>query len=165
MDERCPSPMPRTLITNRRLPAAVPRLVRMCHHAGVAQRRPLNRVLAGEYRTQQQHSRLGEITVGIEAIGEFTGVPAECADEIAVTPVEAGDDIVERRAHLVLVEGQDASQHSTRAGVLVLETLLPGHEQSRDDPRRVGREPLRAARDEPGPHRSHCGTVDKRRAC
>ena len=24
MDERCPSPMPRTLITNRRLPAAVP---------------------------------------------------------------------------------------------------------------------------------------------
>ena len=43
--------------------------------------------------------------------------------------------------------------------------FLPGHEQPGDDPRRVGREPLRATRDEPGPHRSHCGTVDKRRAC
>ena len=140
-------------------------LVRICHHAGVAQRRPLNRELVGEYRPQQQHSRLGKITVGVKAIGELTGVPAECADEIAVTSVEAGDDIVERRAHLVLIEGQYAIQHRTRAGILVLETLLPGYEQPRDHPRRVGHHPLRAARDEPGPHRSHCGTVDKRRAC
>ena len=31
-------------------------LVRMGHHAGVAQRRPLDGVLAGERRAQQQHS-------------------------------------------------------------------------------------------------------------
>ena len=110
------------------------RLVRVSHHAGVAERRTLDCVLVGEYRTQQQHSRLGKITGGIKAVGDFTGVPAEGADQIAVTPVEAGDDIVQRRAHLVLVEGQDASKHCTRAGVLTLETLLPGHEQPRDRP-------------------------------
>ena len=165
IDDRCPSPMPRTLITNRRLPAAVAALVWVGHDAGIAQRRPLDGVLAGECRPQQQHSRLRQLAVGIEAIGEFTGVPAERADQIAVTPVEAGDDIVERRAHLVLVEGEDALHHGTRAGFLVLEPFLPGNEEPGDHPRRVGGEPLRAARDEPGPHRSHCGTVDKRRAC
>ena len=103
--------------------------------------------------------------VGIQAIGEFVGVPAEGADQIAVTPVEPGDDIVQRRPHLVLVQGQDARQHRSRSGVLVLEAFLAGYEQPGDDPRRVGREPLRATRDEAGPHRSHCGTVEKRRAC
>ena len=132
---------------------------------GLHKRRPLNGVLAGECRPQQQHSRLRECAVGIQAIGEFAGVPAEGADEVAVTPVEAGDDIVQRRAHLVLVEGKDALEHGSRAGVLVLEALLPGHEEPGDDPRRVGREPLRAARDEPGPQGSHCGTGEKRRAC
>ena len=90
--------------------------------------------------------------VGIQPIGEFAGVPAEGADQVPVTPVEARDDIVQRRAHLVLVEGKDAPQHSSRAGVLVLEPFLPGHEEPGDDPRRVGREPLRVASDEPGPH-------------
>ena len=37
------------------------RLVRVGHHAGVAQGRTLDGVLAGECRPQQQHSRLGEI--------------------------------------------------------------------------------------------------------
>ena len=31
----------------------------------------------------------GQFAVGIQAIGEFTGVPAEGADQISVTPVEA----------------------------------------------------------------------------
>jgi hypothetical protein len=80
------------------------------------------------------------------------GMRAECADQIAVPPVEAGDDIIQRRAHLVLVEGQDASKHCTRTGVLELETLLAGHEQPGDDPRRVGSDPLRAARHEASPN-------------
>ena len=69
-------------------------LVGMGHDAGVAQRRTFNGVFAGECRTQQQLSRLGEFTAGIQPIGEFTGVPAEGADKIAVTPVEADDDVV-----------------------------------------------------------------------
>ena len=118
------------------------RLVGVGHNAGVAQRRTFNGVLAGECRTQQQHSRLGELVIGVQAIREFTGVPAEGANKIAVTAVEAEDDIVQRRPHVVLVEGQDARQDRSRSGLLVLETLLAGHEQSGDDPRRVGREPL-----------------------
>ena len=47
--------------------------------------------------------------------------PTEGADQISVPPVEARDDIVQRRAHLVFVEGKDASQHGSRSGVLVLE--------------------------------------------
>ena len=70
-----------------------PRLVGVGHHAGIAQRRTFNGVLAGERRTQQQHSRLGEFPVGIQTIGEFTGVPAEGANQIAVTSIEARDDI------------------------------------------------------------------------
>src|SRR6201999_2317441 len=124
-----------------------------------------NRVLASEYGTEQQHSHIGKTTGGIEAIGDFTGVPAECGRQIAVTSVEAGDDVVQRRAYFVLVEGQDARQHCTRAGVLALETLLPWHEQPRDESRPVGREPLRAPRDQPALHRSHCRPVDEFRAC
>ena len=51
-------------------------------------------------------------------------MPAEGADQIAVTAVEAGDDVVQRRPHLVLVEGQDARQHRSRSGLLVLEAFL-----------------------------------------
>ena len=56
------------------------------------------------------------------------------ADQVAVTPAEARDDIVQRRADLVLVQRQDAPQYRARAGVLMLETLLSGNEQSGDDP-------------------------------
>ena len=142
-----------------------PRLIRVGHHAGIAQRRRLDSVLAGECGSQQQHSRLRPFDVVVQTIGEFTGMTAKGADQISVPPVEARDDIVQRRAHLVLVEGKDASQHRSRAGVLVLEPFLSGHEQPGDDPRRVGREPLRATCDEPGAHRSHCDTVEKLRAC
>src|SRR4051794_1578392 len=47
----------------------------------------------------------------------------------------------------------------------MLEPLLARDEQPGDDPRRVGRKPMPATRDELSPHRSHCGTVDKRCAC
>ena len=97
IDERWPSPMPRTLITNRRLPAAAPFDPGGPRCWGCTGR-PLNRVLAGERRPQQQHSCLRHLPVGVQAIGEFAGVPTEGAHQIAVTPVEAGDDIVQRRA-------------------------------------------------------------------
>ena len=54
---------------------------------------------------------VGDLGVGIEPIGEFSGVPAEGADKIAVPPIESGDDVVQRRQHLALVECQDAGQH------------------------------------------------------
>jgi hypothetical protein len=49
----------------------------------------------GEWRSGRgRHPRLGKFPVGIEAIGEFTGVPAEGADKIAVTAAEPDDDII-----------------------------------------------------------------------
>jgi hypothetical protein len=124
----------------------------MSNHAGVAQGRTLNRILTREYRTQQQHSRIRKVNGGVQAIGEFTGVPAACACKIPVTPVETDDHIIQRRTHLVLVESQDASQHCAHSRILVLETLLPWHEQSGDDSGPVGREPMRATRDQAGIH-------------
>ena len=70
------------------------RLVGVRDDTGVAQRRTFNGVLAGECRTQQQHSRFGEFPVRIQTVSEFTGVPAEGANQIAVTSVEAGEDVV-----------------------------------------------------------------------
>ena len=79
-----------------------PGLVGMGHHARVAQCRTFNSVFAGERRAQQQLSCLGELPARIQPIGEFTGVPTESASKIAVTPIEADDDIVKRRPHLAL---------------------------------------------------------------
>ena len=54
-------------------------LVGMGDDARVAQRRTLDGVLAGERRAEQQHSRVREFAIGIEAVGELAGVPAERA--------------------------------------------------------------------------------------
>ena len=116
IEERCPSPMPRTLITNRRLPAAVPVWSGWATMLGLHSAAPsmayslVNVAPSNNIRASDRSS------VGIQAIGEFAGMPAEGADQIAVPPVEAGDDIVQRRAHLVLVEGQDARQHQLPRG-------------------------------------------------
>jgi hypothetical protein len=53
---------------------------------------------------------------------------AKGADQISVPPAEPRDDVVQRRTHLILVEGKDAFQHRSRSGVLVLEPFLPGYE-------------------------------------
>jgi hypothetical protein len=36
------------------------------------------------------------MNVGIQAIGEFTGMPVEGADQVSVPPVESRDDIIQR---------------------------------------------------------------------
>ena len=94
MDERCPSPMPRTLITNRRLPAAVPAWSGWATMLGLHNAAPsmayslVNVAPSNNFRASESPP------VGIQPIGEFTGVPTEGAEQIAVTPVEADDDVV-----------------------------------------------------------------------
>ena len=63
-----------------------------------------------------------------------------------MAPVEADDYIVQRRPHLVFVQGQDPRQHRAGAGLMVLEALLAGDEQLGDDPARVGLQAAAAAR-------------------
>ena len=59
--------------------------------------------------------------------------------------VEPGDDVVEGRLRLVLVQGEDAGQHCARPGVLLVEALVTGNEQPRDDAGGIGPEALRVA--------------------
>ena len=75
------------------------------------------------------------------------------------------DALIDALAAKGKVEGKDALQHGTSAGVLALKPFLAGNEEPGDHPRRVSREPLQAACDQPGVHRSHCRTVEKRCAC
>jgi hypothetical protein len=70
-------------------------------------------VLAGKGGTQQQHSRLGQLDRGIKPVGEFVRVPTERAREVAVTPLEADDDVVQGRAHVVVGQGEDALEYHT----------------------------------------------------
>lgn len=86
MDDRCPLPDAPHTHHESQTANGSSRLVWVSHDAGIAQRRNLNRVLVGECLTQQQHSRIGKIAGGIKSIGDFTGVPTECADPIAVMP-------------------------------------------------------------------------------
>ena len=141
------------------------RLVGVGHDARVAQRRTFDRVLAGERRAQQQHSRVGEFAVGIQPVGEFTGVPAEGPHKIAVRPskrvmTSSNDDRTSSSSRARMRASTAPARDSCRS-----KPSWPGHEQSGDDARRVGGESLGAARDERGLHRSHCGTAEKRRAC
>ena len=71
----------------------------------------------------------------IQPISQFARMLAESAHQVAVPPVETRNDIVQRRADVILVQGQDAPQHRARAGVVMFESLLPRDEQPGDDPR------------------------------
>ena len=140
-------------------------LVGVGHHAGVAQRRPFDGVLAGKRRSQQQYSRIGEVDVRIQAVGELAGVSSESAYQVTVASVEADDDVVQGRPNVVVGQGEDALEHHSRARLLKLKALLAGYEEPGDHPRGVGRDPVRVAGGEPGVHQSHCGTNEKRCAC
>ena len=87
-------------------------LIGMGHHAGVAQRRAFERVLAGERCPEKQTTLLGEVAPGIEAIGQLVRVPPEGTGEVAVTVFEPGGDISQRPLHFVVVQRQDAGHHS-----------------------------------------------------
>jgi len=84
---------------------------------------------------------------------------------VAMAFVEAGDDVVQCRLHVLLRQSKDASEHHACTGLLMFEALLAGHEELRDDTRRVGGESQRAAGRQIGLHRGHCLTAEMRRAC
>jgi len=86
----------------------------MTHYAWIAQCRTFDCVFACEDGPQQCHSLLGDLSIGLQAVGKFVGMSAKCGCEIAVTSVEPGDDILQRRHHLVFAEGQDAGENCSR---------------------------------------------------
>ena len=100
------------------------------HNAAPSMAYSLVNVAPSRYR-----SRLGQFGRRIQPISQFARMLAESAHQIAVPPVETRNDIVQRRADVILVQGQDAPQHRARAGVVMFESLLPRDEQPGDDPR------------------------------
>ena len=67
---------------------ADPRLVRMHHHARIAQRGTLEGVFAGEGGPEQQPTGHRDRTSWIEVLGELVSVPKERVGQAAVTGLE-----------------------------------------------------------------------------
>ena len=80
IEDWCPSPIPRTLITKRRLPAAVPvwsgwATMLGLHSAAPSMAYSLVKVAPSNSIRASESSQ-----AGIEPVGELVGVPAERAD-------------------------------------------------------------------------------------
>ncbi len=118
---------------------------------------PLDGVLAGKGRSQQQYSRIGEMDARIHPVGELVGMPTERAHEVTVASVEADHDVVEGRPDIIVGQREDAFEHHFRSGLLKLEALLAGHEEQGNHARRIRHDPVRVARDEPDRRQRHSG--------
>ena len=70
IEERWPSPIWRTLMTNRSAPCGTSDWSGCATMRGVAQRRRLDGVLVGERRPQQQPPFLGQLDAGFEAVAD-----------------------------------------------------------------------------------------------
>ena len=66
-------------------------LLRMDHHARIAEGGTLNGVFACEGCTEQQAAGRGQFPVGIEAIGELVCVAEERLNQAMVSPLESRD--------------------------------------------------------------------------
>ena len=140
-------------------------LIGVGDHARIAERRTLDGVLVGERGSKQQHSRVGELMAGTQPVGEFAGMAAERAYEVAVSALEARDDVVQRPCHVVVGQRKNSLEHQSRSRLLVFEALLARDEELGDHARRVGCDALRATGGECDASSRHCGTDEKRRAC
>ncbi len=103
--------MARTLITNRRPPAATPDWSGWATMLGLQRAAPSMAYSLVNVAPSSKSPRPGEHAVRIHPIGELVGVVPEGLVEVAVPAREPGDDIVEGALHLVLVQRQDALQH------------------------------------------------------
>src|SRR4051812_45121634 len=90
---------------------------------------------------------------------------AERRAQVTVTAVEPGGHTVEGLLGLGLIEGEDAGEHCSAAGVLVVEALLAGDEHPGDDPAAVGPKPPRAATDLVAERGGHVEAGRRCRAC
>ena len=109
------------------------RLIRMKHHARVAQRGTLNGVLAGEGGAEEQTAGWRQLQLRIQAIGEFIGMPQERLGQAMMPTVEACMHVVVAVLDVFVREGQQAAQDRGGARLLLVEPLVSWHEQSGDD--------------------------------
>ena len=64
------------------------RLIRMKHHARIAERSALNGELAGEGRAEQEAAGWRQLQFRIQAIGELIGMPEERLGQAVVSTIE-----------------------------------------------------------------------------
>ena len=133
MEEQWPSPIARTLMTKRAEPGLGSGLIRMEHHARIAERRTLNGVLAGEGRAEEQSAGWRQLQLRIQAIGEFIGMAQERLGQAVMPAIEACMHVVVAGLDLLVREGQQAPQDRGGAGLLLVEPLVSWHEEPGDD--------------------------------
>ena len=116
------------------LAGADPALVRVHHHARIAERGTLDGVFAGESGTKQQAAGRRQLAFGVEAIGELVGVPEERLGQAVMSALEPLNDIVVAPLNLVVRQRQDALQDRRGSRLLVVEALVPRDEQAGHHP-------------------------------
>ena len=86
------------------------RLVRVQHHARIAEGSALNGVLAGEGRAQQQTAGRRKLQFWVQTIGEFIGVPQERLVQPVMSTSEACVHIVIAALDFLVRESQESAQ-------------------------------------------------------
>jgi hypothetical protein len=120
------------------------RLVGVHDDARVAQGRGLDGELVRERGAEQQPALGAELDVGVEAVADPLGVAAERRRQVLMAVAEASDHLGEPVLHLGLVEGEEPGDDARGARLAAADHLLPGDEEPRHHPGRVGRQPDRA---------------------
>ncbi len=82
--------------------AAHASLVRVHHHARIAEGGALNGVFTCESCTKQKASGRGQLAFGVEAIRELVCVSQERLGQAMMSPLEPFDDIVKAPLNLVV---------------------------------------------------------------
>ena len=144
MQERCPSPTARRLMTKRACPGGQAVLVGSEHDRGVAQRRRLDRVLVGEVGAHEQPAL---------AVTAATPPPrrwatrSKCSSRVGWSsrwrPPKPARTSSTACGHVLVGQGQDPVDHAARPGFAVAQHLLAGNEQPGEDPAGIGAQPQR----------------------
>ncbi len=141
------------------------RLVRVYHHARIAECCTLDGVLTGERRAKQQSAGWRQFELGIEAIREFIRVAKERLGQTVMSAIEPRTHIVVALLNLVVRERQNSAQDSSGSRLLLVEAFVSRDEQSGHDTRPVGRNVDRAATDQTRCVHNHWKTLAGDRAC
>ena len=109
------------------------RLIRMKHHARVAQCGTLNGVLASECGAKEQTAGWRQLQLWIQTIGEFISMPQERFRQAMMPTIEARLHVVVAVLDVFVRECQQAAQDRGGARLVLVEPLVSWYEQSSHD--------------------------------
>ena len=126
IDDRCPSPTARRLMTKRSEPFASTALIRRRHDRWIEQRRRLDRVFVREIGPDQQ-AALGRHRGGIRDVRrQRIELPLEHLPKMPMTPVESLHDRRVQRCHFGLGNRQDPRHQQVSTRLARQQSFLAG---------------------------------------